>query len=396
MNLEMDKQITVAVEQVVKNDGVRNILNAIHESTGKMVGQDVLGGRERVNRNGKMTKRIKRNMRRIYDISLEDKLIQDIGNIMNAYSLSARNYIVEHTDDFEGTAGRFGDSDSCFQDGGCYDNHREAMEDSFCASVFRVYKENGSRLGRAWVYHAHDNAIVLFNGYGIALDKIALLASKLGDQEPRAVTFTSDIYVNTSSCYAIGGEATHYNMSLDIPSEYGYCPICDSELYEDGRYYTEEHGDICRGCFHEDYYECDECSENHHNENNPSRTVYSYASWHSRTHEQVVCPWCADNYYTLCGGGCGEYHRDRDMYGTSYDGLVCRSCYDDKYSKCCQCDTILENDEIELDSEFDDFYCDGCYQDLLTEREREQEKQEELEELAELEREEEKAAYAAV
>ena len=86
-------------------------------------------------------------------------------------------------------------------------------------SAFRVYKANGANLARAWAYHATDGATVLFNGYGIALDKIAILASKLDDCEPRRVTLYGDICLNERDVEAVGGDQSEYRFEIH-PSRY--------------------------------------------------------------------------------------------------------------------------------------------------------------------------------
>jgi hypothetical protein len=179
----------------------------------------IAGGRERVNRQGKMSKRIKRNLFREYGIKLSDEVVQQIGNLMDQNSLSAREYMVEYTTDFEGTVGNFGDYGSCFRPGHEYEHHLWAMhklagQEPGNFSAVRVYRASGSRLARAWVYHAHDGAAVLFNGYGIPLDKIALLASKLDDIDPRLVELYGDLCINwTTKCEALGGTESSYRVN---------------------------------------------------------------------------------------------------------------------------------------------------------------------------------------
>jgi len=362
--VENGKQITVAVDQVVKREGVMHILDAIYQSTGYRPNESVLGGRERVNRDGKMTKRIKRNMRRDYDRALSDELIQNIGNIMNAHSLSARNYIVEHTDDFYGTVGRFGDSDSCFRPGGEYSSNREAMENSDCASVFRVYKESGDRLARAWVYHDRDGAIVLFNGYGIALDKIAILASKLGDLEPRPVLFNSNIYINTCHCYAIGGTAESYEVDFDIEDGNCSCENCGYECYEEDLVWTEENGNLCEDCLSELYYHCDECDEQCHGENDPGVTVYKDDRM-GHAYELFICESCCNDSYTKCEG-CGEFHHDDRISRTGDDANVCDNCVADDYSPCQECGDLFHNDTLTWNDDSDP-YCSECYKENYSE-----------------------------
>ena len=218
---------TVSIECVVKREGmnaIRNIINNETHCTGISYLDDrafikIAGGRERVNRHGKMTKRIKRNLKRDHDITLPVHLVERIGNIMDQNSLNAREYIVEYTTDFQGTVGKFGDSGSCFQQGDQFHSNLLAMERNAGQlpgefSAFRVYKASGSNLGRAWVYYAEDGAAVMFNGYGIPLDKIAILASKLDDTEPRRVRLGGDICINDLYCEAVGGKETEYSFYI--------------------------------------------------------------------------------------------------------------------------------------------------------------------------------------
>ena len=216
---------TVSVDAVVRNTGMNEIRRLINDSHSRpfMTRSELLriaGGRERVNRQGKMTKRIKRNLRRERNITLPDSVIEQIGNIMDQNSLTARDYIVEYTNDFDGTVGNFGDDGSCFQDGNEFHHNLLAMAANHRQfSAFRVYRANGDNLARAWAHHATDGATVLFNGYGIALDKIALLASKLDDCEPRRVTLYGDICLNERDAEAVGGDQSQYRFEIH-PSRY--------------------------------------------------------------------------------------------------------------------------------------------------------------------------------
>lgn len=213
----------ITVDQVVKKDGMNMIHDLVYRETSVRLTDHITGGRERVNRHGKLSKRIKRNLRRDFDIVLTDKTVEEIGNIMANHSLGSREYLVEFTDDFRGTIGQYGDGGSCFQEGNGYHSNLIRMEKSDCFSVFRVEKPesdeypNGRKLARAWAFTAPDpdGGIVLFNSYGLWLDKTAILAGKLLDLDPRPVDFYTDwIAVNDRTCYALGGESDTYRPDI--------------------------------------------------------------------------------------------------------------------------------------------------------------------------------------
>lgn len=311
----------VSVDCVVKINGMNEIRQLINNKLPgfyMMYQSDFLklaGGRERVNAQGKMTKRIKRNLRRDHNVTLPDSLVEQIGNIMDQNSLSAREYIVEYTTDLEGTVGRFGDNGSCFKRGGEYRNHLLAMQNHVgnhrCSYLaFRVYKANGKNLGRAWAYNAPSGATVLFNGYGIALDKIALLAARLEGKEPRAIAICSDIYINDEyKSYAIGGERTYYEFYADVDDyddddddDLSWCTLCDCSMPYDDLYHIGT-SSLCYACYNRTYQTCNHCGGHCQRSDNPLHKVIL------RGGTRHVCERCRDAHYQQCDE-CADFFRN--------------------------------------------------------------------------------------
>jgi hypothetical protein len=318
---------TVSVDSVVKHDGMTKIFDLLYNEgfTARVSRIELLkiaGGRERVNSQGKLTKRIKRNLRRDYDITLSDKAIQEIGNIMDRHSLSARDYIVEYTADLKGTIGNFGDNRSCFKRGGECRNNLLAMQDHGQFSAFRVYKTSGENLARAWAYTAHGGATVLFNGYGIALDKIAILAAKLEDTEPRIVTVCSDVYINSeSACYAIGGDRTYYEFYASVDDydddDLSWCSLCEDCLPYEGLHHVGTQS-LCQPCYDKTYQTCGHCGENCHRIDNPLFKAIL------RGETRYVCGYCRDRMYHQCAE-CSDYYR-QDAIMNDGDTVYCFRC----------------------------------------------------------------------
>lgn len=351
----------VAVDSLVDQQGMTQIYDILYTEIKKkdsgIYGVNytkLSGGRLRVNNQGKMTKRIKRNMRRDYDVALDDKVIEQIGNIMEKHSMSASEYIVEYTTDLKGTVGNFGDKGTCFRRGGeCRNNlvamHDQAGQEPGTFAAFRVYRASGSNLGRAWAYHAEGGEIVLFNGYGMALDKIALLAAKLDDTEPRLVRVEGDVYINDENrSWAIGGKDTRYYIQAN-PGNYGSdddtdpCSHCE-RFCPSGDITIVEHDYLCPDCFNENYQICNHCGDYCSRVDRPLFRVLVRGS------TRHVCERCRNASYTKCDG-CDNYH-----YIASYAPMTqigesnyCQSCAIERGGvKCYDCSKITMPDDTFL------------------------------------------------
>ena len=350
----------VAVDSLVDQQGMTQIYDILYTEIKKkdsgIYGVNytkLSGGRLRVNNQGKMTKRIKRNMRRDYDVALDDKVIEQIGNIMEKHSMSASEYIVEYTTDLKGTVGNFGDKGTCFRRGGeCRNNlvamHDQAGQEPGTFAAFRVYRASGSNLGRAWAYHAEGGEIVLFNGYGMALDKIALLAAKLDDTEPRLVRVEGDVYINDENrSWAIGGKDTRYYIQAS-PGNYSNeddadpCSRCE-RFCPSGDLTIVEHDYLCPDCFNENYQICNHCGDYCSRVDRPLFRVLVRGS------TRHVCERCRNAHYTKCDG-CGDYHYTAP-YIMTQDGQhsYCRNCAVERGGvECHDCRTMTMPDDTFL------------------------------------------------
>jgi hypothetical protein len=331
---------------MVGDNGMSEIWRAILDETGRRLSHrefdKVTDGRERVTRQGKMSKRIKRNLKRIHNITLSDKTVTQIGNIMNKHSMSEREYLVEYTTDLYGTLGRYGDHGSCFKEGGCCREDFEDMDDSGHYSAFRVYRMSGSRLGRAWVFNAPDGAKVLFNAYGMALDKIAILAGKRDDIEQRRVMIEGDVYINDPYVYAIGGAKIQEKYFLETGQEPRgwHCAHCEDYRRSDPLYPHADSDPYCGPCYNELFYTCNRCGAGVSRADEKINKVYRQGS-----RLRYVCDDCLTQYIKC--RDCEQYHEQNYLYEIGNSGdLICGNC-NNNYHHCLDCSGIFEKEEDE-------------------------------------------------
>ena len=368
----LDQKTAVETAPEISNDGVEVIHNIIMEHTdyhfyyGDM--EQLLEGREFVNRRGKLSKRIKRNLKKMYNLSLPNEALTAIGNQAHRYTLRDGTYQVEVSQDLAGTVGLFGDSDSCFRDGHENGHHLVAMDEHPDFYAVRIFRESGSRLARSWGYDSGDG-FILFNAYGITLNKVASLLSLALDQPMREVMFSFDGWLNDRSCFAIGGDArnTSYSAYCDPESQreddIGACEHCDNRLHDGEDYHMADWGDMyCEGCWSDLFHRCDHCHQWMESDINPFQSV------RGRHGTQHVCMTCRDNYYTLCDHCDRRIHPIHMADGCDL-GNLCQRCFDTKVAICPDCNgQVFQNDTQTWQEEHGDHnefsgLCHSCYQD---------------------------------
>jgi hypothetical protein len=387
----------------LSKEGFSLVCDLVRFESGVTITEVETDGREIVNRGGKIAKRIRNNMRRIHGVKLSDALVQEIGNIANNYTLSAGVYYVEYTQDMEATVGRFGDSNSCFQEGHENYHHLLAMDDDPDFGALRIYSDDpdtarhgSANLARAWTFtDPQDGAMVIWNAYGITLYKITLIASKAFGKPWRKVEISGDVYINNSQVYAIGGEKNRYYFSVDPDSYRNNGPDC----YGCGRHidtdwdwcHQDNDGDYwCQNCFGENFFTCDHCGYHIHNDNSYRHDIHTVGS---NTVRLTVCDRCLDRHYHTCVHCKRNYHGEDVVERDGHADRVCHNCIENHaYSICdicerattwiteignmaychtCKTDYVCENcDEIDPSTRYYSHMqkrlCCNCYDTLNT------------------------------
>lgn len=297
---------SVSLPSVIDIQGIEEIIRIVGMATGIYLTRELLDGYERVNSNGKLAKRIKRNLKRELDVNLPDYTLTGIGNTVNKWSLKDDIYLVEYIDDLLSIVGQFSDDDSCFQEGHQNYHHLLAMNDKHSGiQAFCVYRSTGSNLGRAWCYNAEDGAKVYFNAYGLHLDKIAKLAGVLHKMPERTGYIRSDqnIWLNNGgSAYIVGGDKDTENYRMDLQDPDSYAPHrCDDcgrpiwdesnaiEFEDDGDYFT-----YCSPCYRRMFWTCERC-DTRMSQNSDIMQRINGSSQYS-----IVCLSCAQEHYSRC------------------------------------------------------------------------------------------------
>lgn len=372
---------TVKTEAELSEEGRRRIISIVRDfaydswvtgsQTYDMDYDAILDSTKMVNGNGKIAKRIRRNLRRLYNLALPDNLISDIGNLAANYTLPADDYYIEFTSDCLGTVGKFGDDRCCFRKGGEYHYHCIALHhDSNCGAV-RIYNGSGNGIARSWYFQSPDDqAICLFNSYGLRLNKIAELVEMTGNYgTARIGSVGAEIYLNSNGeSYIFNGSQNYYFVSADPESEhYEICADCNNTIDPDcDSYYWIGDSIYCCDCAGN----CQHCEENYANEYTTWSQVMRPHSFNYGIEEITVCDDCLSDHYAECEN-CGNFWEAEQMHNIEYDGtFYCENC-EDLVTECEDCqDTILvtecadqtfplcEDCQVEFDSKFTP--CQNC------------------------------------
>jgi hypothetical protein len=320
---------------------------------------------EIVNREGKLTKRIKNALKKTYDIKLSADLVSQIGNYIYDKTQNYRSFRFWIDDDMN-TNGEFGDSGSCFMVGGCYRSNFIAMQNSDDHLVIKVQVKNKSgeysNYARAWVWHNYNQSVfVLFNGYNLKAKPIGdMLIAAIGDHNwiiDESSSFRTSVYMNGD--YRIIRQKTdgeYYNDRFDdcvIDEGITTCYECGDTIDEYETYYVMDH-DYCENCYCELFSTCDRCEEHMYRDD-------AIAIDHG---EQYYCEYCADNHSYKCDE-CDDYFSEDCIYCVIDDSgdeiMLCDECVDDHSEYCSQCgDRFTDDALIEID---DELLCRECRTD---------------------------------
>jgi len=365
---------TVSVEALIGKAGLDLMRKLVNLETMQSFNfsefEVIAGGREYVNKQGKITKRIKRNLRRDHDVKIENGTLEKLGNFANKFTLPKGDYTVEITTDFHGTVGRFGDAKACFQEGWEMHSHLLAMDDHPDFYAVRVYKGNGDRLARCWAYDS-GNGLVVFNVYMMTNYKIAKMIAMAEGKEFTQAHFTSDIHVNQENTYVIGGE--HNNGlpcfgpiadvdNYDGDNEYmGHCDDCGDRVDFEYDGHITDIGGFCDDCWSASHFYCEKCGHDR------ARDDYNQILISGQPYHTYVCESCAERHYYECDR-CEKYYSGNDITHNEDNAVICDGCYGE-LETCDQCsDAFIDYDnDMNL---FNDLYelCDGCYDSALAER----------------------------
>lgn len=333
---EPDKEYIVKVEGLLSRKGQREIEELVQKGYGVEPMLEDFDGFEVVNPRGKMTKRLKNNLKKTRGIKLENGDISQIGNIMANNTVEAGEYIIVisgiRMDVFDGHRSLYTNRDtfnpSCFQEGHAMHHHWQAMRRNpdFYAVRIAQGDEPDELIARSWLMDDYKfERLVVFNGYGLTLNEQAILLSRALDVEVVEMrVYYSDLYVNGDTCRVLGrglSELRPYQIA-DVRIRAGIndrdstrlCGRCDRQydLSEEGI----EEGGVA--------YRCGDCV--------------------------IRCDIC-------------ERPRPIDSITRSpfSDRHMCRNCYEEERSQhvCCECGSRSDDGLQELDGYVGRF-CANC------------------------------------
>ena len=327
---------SVSLDKTVTREGVNQIMGLLESVTDCKFDESIFNGLELVNRFGKITKRIKNNVWKIYNVKVDSAILSEIGNIANMHTVNgdytltidsdmdiwSEDYSAELVTNDNGTR-------SCFSPGGCYRNHWEAMQNSADFYAVRVYQD-GKWIGRAW-YNDHGYDPIVFNGYGLQLRQIAILLSKALGMDYKQISIDSDIYINGDTGFVFGdARHSHHSIYAGIGIK---CEDCGYNAGEDDSCYVESRdGYICYDCMWQ-YHTCEGCNEIYHGDD-----VVGDESGN------VFCNSCYGYHYTICDNCDCEVERN-ETWETPDGNDVCSGCYNELVKTCDVCNYDFMRDE---------------------------------------------------
>lgn len=287
---------------------------------------------------------------------------------------------------------------SCYSFGGAYFNSTIALCRSPQAAIIYVYDDDQNRkIGRSWAYlFPEAKKFIMLKSYGSFYEgerKIVreFIEEKLsqhfqiqnlwkkqvfehysnyeGHGDPvyfdsGNVTFVRHITADQEQehidlpkalCLACGGNTSNAQGATceDCESPKYHCCSCESLLDEDD-VYSYNGDDYCEECFHDNYFYCDCCGDDHSNEQE------HYVESEGRSY----CDYCFSRYFHHCTQCDEVLNQNKGNYYTSDDGEVyCEDCYHELFVRCEHCDSETERkDATEINNEY---YCPDCVEELF-------------------------------
>ncbi len=319
-----------------------------------------------------------------------------VGNVYAQVSATAELRDTYFQDD---DAGAFGDSNSCFLDGGCNEINGKFIDASPCTGIITVTPdEKKYSAGRMIVWFVDSTTAHLINRYGSNSGQRELplsifvrgleVLTKTQLLWRRESVETLPVYLNNSPviCTAIEGTTfdsvvtdyrfkcpecgiyydpdtgvahasgtNHYmacshgclNEMSDQNDDTITCENCGRDgIHEDDAYLVNDMY-YCRRCYDNNFFYCESCNRDCAQEG-------SVVAHNSRGHETTVCEDCADSDYFRCNH-CDDYFHNDNGTTTDDGDTYCEGCASEYVMTCEQCGIV--SDDLE---DFDD---DGCCSD---------------------------------
>lgn len=123
------------------------------------------------------------------------------------------------------------------------------------------------------------------------------------------------------------------------------CRKCENTFAEEDITFVDDEVPLCRDCFDEEYYYCNNCGRIIHQDN-------SYS-----TDEGALCQNCFDNNYVHCEI-CGEAVHNENSICTENDDYVCESCLHEHFASCTYCDEYVRIENALMDEATGNYFCD--------------------------------------
>jgi len=203
---------------------------------------------------GTFPKRLAKICKQQWGIVLSSDILGKVGEIARKYTLN-REYFVEFSRDFNWTPGEFGDGDSCFF--GVYKYQRTRIK-LLGGYAMKVYNEDQSPLGRAWVlpYDKNERNFLVFNSYNTRNYNLIffarLLAIYLGGIYEMINGDIPNIYTNNNYFYFVtieGAEFYWEKLEKYLKDTLVFCPTCEKSYpVLNLKTYTRDSNLYCPSC----------------------------------------------------------------------------------------------------------------------------------------------------
>lgn len=310
-------------------------------------------GNELLNKSGKIAKRIAKEFKKVTNEKLPSNVIEAIGNIAYQNTLDAGNYTLKISSKMD-TYGNFGDSGSCFMQGGCNRHHFEAMNDTDGFYTLKVWR-GGKKFARCWVWVDSDDTLLLFNSYGLVMRDMLSIFLQV-HKEFKNVHDKYDIgeiYDNNDGEVVSLDHDHNRRVYASCEISGGCCVDCGERVYEDESYYIDWNGPYCETCYHERYFYCEECNCEHEKDDTEEVEITIFRN--GRRWSQYVCENCAKEHgYYKCED-CGEWTED---YYICDDETYCDNCIGDHGAMCEDCGECHAHEDLTAVN--GNNYCPDC------------------------------------
>jgi hypothetical protein len=297
---------------------------------------------------GKLTKRLSKLVKTM-GYELDQEQLSRIGAIIANHAIGEFTYDI--TDQFNWSAGDFGDGGSCF-----WGDRRDAKGMMMDAGglALRFFDDDGRGNARCWVMPYKDTWIC-FNAYGCSLELVKTRLSfiyptyhtkfiKLSNYHETAGT----LYINRELGMLVTEKvSTWKGVSMEVGEEGSRyrCEDCNERIREGNEVYIERRASyICEDCYHSDYSTCEGCERICQCEdmNSFDIRVRRGGIWLDR--ECYRCEECQSEDFDQCEY-CDFYIPVNEDLTETLDGYVCGHCIENHYSRCEECESYYRQGE---------------------------------------------------